>query len=66
MILCVHELSDILTKENDMLNKLRVIIGLPTAEDKFFADYTERQRLNGLRSVHTASSRPTKPGVFKS
>jgi hypothetical protein len=34
-----------------------------TIEEKFFENYEEEQRLMRMRSVYTAASRPTKPGV---
>lgn len=35
----------------------------PSVEDKFFEKYNEEQRLRNMRSVYTAGSRGTKPGI---
>jgi hypothetical protein len=38
----------------------------PSIEDKFFDKYIQEQNALRLRTVYTASSRPTKPGVYQS
>jgi len=47
-----------------MIKKLLGFGSGPSVEDKFFEKYNEEQRLMNMRTVYTASSRPTKPGVY--
>lgn len=47
-----------------MLNNLLIKMGLKSSiEDKFFENYINEQKLMAMRSVYTAGTRGTKPGV---
>jgi hypothetical protein len=60
----MYEPSSTQVKENDMLNNLLIKMGLKSSiEDKFFENYINEQKLMAMRSVYTAGTRGTKPGV---
>jgi hypothetical protein len=49
-----------------MISKLLDLLGCKVTkniEDKFFENYNEVQRLQNMRSVYTASTRPVKKGI---